>query len=404
MVLFNKKITTKQMLRFLFQIISFILLPGLFITIFSSIRNVYESILQGSFSLSTLSYQLWVLIAIIPITILMGRFFCGYLCAFGSLGDFYWFLARKINPNPRKISERADRVLKLFKYIFLVFLVVFIWTLGVFTFDSNTNPWAIFGMIFSFSRWPLTTYLFTIGGALLLMITIGSLFVERFFCRYLCPLGAFFSIISRMRLFIIKKPRKSCGNCTICTSQCKMGIPLYQHDFVSTGECINCFACVDACPNKNVTATPVPSVAAAMATAAISGIYYVGTISEESSTTNLLQTTIADTFLSSGQYTDGVYMGSAFGYRGTTEVQVTVENGNITNIEILSTDDDMEYFNQIESSIINRILLSQSTDVDTVTGATFSCNAISNAVTDALDLTYENTNSSTAMGDHHRGG
>ena len=86
-----------------------------------------------------------------------------------------------------------------------------------------------------------------------------------------------------------------------------------------------------------------------------------------------------------GQYVDGVYTGSASGYKGTTTVQVTVENGYITDVEVISTDDDREFFAMAESSIIAGILSTQSTDVDTVTGATFSSNAILNAVSDALD-------------------
>ena len=99
--------------------------------------------------------------------------------------------------------------------------------------------------------------------------------------------------------------------------------------------------------------------------------------------------------ITSGEYTDGVYTGSATGYRGTTEVQVTVTNGLIAGINVLSTDDDREYFNRVEGSIINGILQTQSTEVDTVTGATFSSNAIIGAVADALAITFENTNSST---------
>ncbi|MGL5577034.1 MAG: 4Fe-4S binding protein [Sarcina sp.] len=61
---------------------------------------------------------------------------------------------------------------------------------------------------------------------------------ERFFCRYLCPLGAVFSIISRFKILKINKKKDKCGKCRLCTNKCVMGISLYEDDNVKSGECI----------------------------------------------------------------------------------------------------------------------------------------------------------------------
>ena len=79
-----------------------------------------------------------------------------------------------------------------------------------------------------------------------------------------------------------------------------------------------------------------------------------------------------------------MYTGSGSGFRGTTQVQVTVSNGYITDISVLSTGDDNEFFSKAKSSVISQIISSQSVSVDTVSGATFSSNGIIDAVTDAL--------------------
>ncbi len=50
--------------------------------------------------------------------------FDGFICSFGSLGDLVWFISRKIRKKPFKISEKADRILKMFKYVLLILLVV----------------------------------------------------------------------------------------------------------------------------------------------------------------------------------------------------------------------------------------------------------------------------------------
>lgn len=82
-------------------------------------------------------------------------------------------------------------------------------------------------------------------------------------------------------------------------------------------------------------------------------------------------------------YKDGVYTGSAQGYGGITTVEVTISNGQITNIKILSHHDDSPYINNA-SSLIDAIINAQSTNVDAVSGATYSSSGIINAVRDAL--------------------
>ena len=379
----HKKTKTLQILRRIIQIVSFVLLPGLFITAFTALKDVYTALISGTFSFNRLSYALWILIATIPITILMGRFFCGYLCAFGSMGDFVWFLSRKIRKKPSLIGERGDKILKSLKYILLILIVVFIWTLGVAQIDSKASPWTIFGMYVSINGWPAADYLLTIGSLFLLLILIGSFFVERFFCRYLCPLGALYAVISRLRLFKIAKPRTQCGKCRLCTNSCPMGIPLYKYDVIRSGECINCFACTQSCRRSNSSANLKQPVAVLMAVIVIVGLYFVGRLSVQTASLPPSETSIAADE-TSGQYVDGVYTGSAPGYRGTTEVQVAVSDGLIEEIIVLSTGDDYTYFIRAENDVIRDILASQDTDVDAVSGATFSSDAIINAVKTAL--------------------
>ena len=113
---------------------------------------------------------------------------------------------------------------------------------------------------------------------LMILIAIGSLYIERFFCRYLCPLGGIFAIVSKFRLFRIRKPRSKCGSCRACTKRCPMGIPLYRSNVVKNAECIDCMSCVEICPRDNVTTNPKPAIAAAVAVVALTGMYFEGNI------------------------------------------------------------------------------------------------------------------------------
>jgi len=253
-------------------------------------------------------------------------------------------------------------------------------------------------MYATLSGWADLTAWVSVGALLLALIMTGSMYIERFFCRYLCPLGAVFVVVSRIRLFKIRKPAQHCGSCHACTNRCSMGIPLYSMNVISDGECIDCMNCVEICPSGSVKANPKPALAAAVAVVAMSGMYFAGNITSSTAAAQSIASVAqaSETQIGTvGQYIDGVYTGSGSGFRGTTQVQVTVSNGYITDITVLSTGDDSEFFSKAEGSVIAQILSSQSVSVDTVSGATFSSNGIIEAVTNALASALSSTSAAT---------
>lgn len=389
----NKKFSNLQIIRFIIQIVFFVLLPGMYINAFSGIRQIYTGIIQHTFSFAQYYPQMIEAIAIVPVTILLGRFFCGWMCAFGTMGDIIHHISSKVFKVSFRISEKADRVLKYFKYVLLGFLILIVWSFGLNL--SGTNPWDAFGVLATIGKMPDVSYAFTeftVGSIILVLIVIGSFFIERFFCRYLCPLGAVFAIVSRLKLVKISKTRDKCGACKICTKSCAMGIPLYKYDKVESGECINCLKCIPACPRKNISESIAdtdvrPAIASALAVAVITGTYCAGTLVADGAGMNTSTSLAAQasTAANESKYADGTYEGSGSGFRGaTTTVSVTVKNGVISDIQALSYGDDTPYFNRAYNSVVSEILSTQSTDVDAVSGATFSSNGIMEAVQDAL--------------------
>lgn len=223
----------------------------------------------------------------------------------------------------------------------------------------------------------------TVGFAVLLAIVVGSLFVERFFCRYLCPLGALFAVVSRKRFYKIRRQSDSCTNCGLCTRACSMGIRIPEKNAVMSGECIQCMQCLSICPRESLSASPAGAIAGTAAAAAIGGTVIVGNLISFPVTETISDQQVTEK-REKGDYKDGVYTGVGEGFRGTTEVQVTVEDGYIADITILSFRDDREFFHKAQSAVINAILTEQTADVSTVSGATFSSNSIMDAVADAL--------------------
>lgn len=461
----GKRIPVMQIVRHIVQIAGFILYPGLFATAFLSLGSIIQAAVAGTFTLTAMLPDLFIVAALFAITFLLGRFFCGFLCSFGAMGDLLWFISKHTIKPKFRISRKADSALKYVKYILLAAIILLDWVFGLFSFSGSASPWTAFAVLAVPTSWSLQIFSMFIPGLILLAaIMIASLFVERFFCRYLCPLGASFSLISKARIFRIRKTRRNCGNCSLCTAKCSMGIPLGDVDIVRSGECIDCFMCTDVCPKKNAVTDPQPLVTATLAVAATAGLVYTGdvfgnlltqttvtseaassdstdsaasgTISGSSSAssgstssaagstssssdsasaetadsssaaqdsssaadTSSASGSSSDASQSSGQYTDGTYTGTGTGLRGTTEVSVTVENGVISSIEVVSYQDDSQYFNRAKSTVISEILDAQSVDVSTVSGATFSSNGIIEAVANALGVDFTNPNSSMQGG------
>jgi len=392
MVKTNKKHSILQVTRLILQVVLFIALPSLYISTFSGVKQIYVSIIHQSFS-SDLLPQLIEVIVIIPITIFLGRFFCGWMCTFGALSDFITRISDKVIKKKWKLSERTDAWMKYIKYAVLVGVIIAVWSFNVTLFNS-ASPWDAFGMLATVGKMPDLSFVITnltIGFVILVGIIIASLFIERFFCRYLCPLGAIFAITSKLKITKIKKPSEHCGKCRICTNSCPMGIPLYKMDVVNSGECIDCMKCITACPRGNATFTVAksdvcPLIAGVVTVGIITGTYYTATFAVNTTSDSSTTTSQTSKFeVENKLYNDGTYQGVGTGYRGLTTVSVTVKNDKITDISTVSTNDDDKFYNTAYSSVTKNIISSQSTDVDAVSGATYSSKGIMEAVANALE-------------------
>jgi len=164
--------------------------------------------------------------------------------------------------------------------------------------------------------------------------------------------------------------------------------------------------CISACPRKNVTLTVSekdvrPVIVGAAAVSVMTGFYYAGNLGINAAgidKANVLSqsTTEAST---KALYKDGTYEGTGTGFRGAeTTVSIVVKNGKITDITTVSYGDDRPFYSRAFESVSEEIKSSQSTEVDSVSGATFSSNGIMEAVENALKnakITSTSTNNSS---------
>lgn len=372
-----------QLIRHVVQAAAFLFLPELFITVLRALGEVVTALTNGEFSIAAFSAQLITLAVIFLFSAVWGRVFCGYLCSFGALQELIFWISKKLFPKKPRIPTRLDQVLQYLKYLVLAFIVVGLWIMAL-PMDASLSPWGVFGMLISGNRSVMAAAVGTWGFVLLLAFLIGSFFTERFFCRYFCPLGALFTLISGKRGYKIRRDESACIHCGLCEKACGMGVSILKTDVVSSGRCIDCMQCLTVCPKECLSANPAPAVAGTAAAVAMCGLVQIGTLTvpENTATSGVYQFDTSET----GNYVDGVYTGVGTGFRGDTQVQVTVEHGYITDITILSYEDDAEFFQEAQASILDQILSKQSVDVQVVSGATFSSNSIMQAVANALGL------------------
>ena len=96
---------------------------------------------------------------------------------------------------------------------------------------------------------------YKIGIAVLILLMIGMAFIERFFCRFFCPMGAIFSLLPILPFFSLERKREDClKGCSKCTRSCPAKIELREaKTSIVQGECFQCQKCIDGCPKGNVT-------------------------------------------------------------------------------------------------------------------------------------------------------
>ncbi|MCP2620077.1 4Fe-4S binding protein [Candidatus Aminicenantes bacterium AC-334-K16] len=238
-----------------------------------------------TFFASRLIFPLFLFsIITLGMTLLLGRVFCGWVCPFGAIQQFFSFLFKKLKW--LKIKTKSTFSPKAWKYYLLVFLLMAsllgLDLVGLF------DPFSLLYRSFITSLLPALAYifsafislvyqlhLFSLGDTLvqfyenlgvnpifLQALGLGLLFIgiillnlkkERFWCRYLCPLGALLGIFSRWNRLKLKLDEDKCIKCSLCTLHCETDAVPYPREQWTITECVYCFTCGAICPTAAIS-------------------------------------------------------------------------------------------------------------------------------------------------------
>ena len=206
--------------------------------------------LQNSLSGMTFRFPYYVLGLLIFFGAFLGRAVCGFLCPFGLLQD----LLNKI-PFPKKVRTfKADRGLRRLKYVVLAVLVIIVPVFAKMTpaFCKYLCPsGTLSGILLAIADSRLFALLgstFAWKVSVLIAVVLLAVAVYRPFCKYLCPLGAFYAPFNKVALVGMSCDEAACVDCGACAEACGMGVDPSEEP--NDTECIRCGACIKACPAK----------------------------------------------------------------------------------------------------------------------------------------------------------
>jgi polyferredoxin len=242
-------------------------------------------------------WQLIVLIVILVMPLVLGRFFCGWLCPFGLYMDAITLIRKASKIRYRNLPDKLNIILHNLRYVLLLFFLIvpFVLTLMdppasldaatllALLFAGTFRPWSILlgpliplivpwvgpleiGTVY-FSYPYVQEVIFyssgvfvTINALVFVALTaVGSFFVRRVWCRF-CPTGASIAVVNRFRgfkwapLLHIDKDEEKCTKCGICKRVCPVQVTeVYEQKGgkITTSMCMLCMRCVEMCPYED---------------------------------------------------------------------------------------------------------------------------------------------------------
>ena len=206
------------------------------VNIYTLFLAIWDGFSLNVFLLDPVLFILWTY-TFISLFVWGRGLFCGWLCPFGALQEMAAWLGEKLKFRQVKVPEKWHRRLILLKYpILLVLVGTAFYSLELAEKLVEVEPFKTGITLFFVRYWPFVAY--AVG-----LLVVG-MFIHKFYCRYLCPLGAGLAVLGKLRLFSWLDRVELCGKpCQHCKNSC--GINAIQKDGrIDYNECIQCLECV----------------------------------------------------------------------------------------------------------------------------------------------------------------
>ncbi|MCI8405292.1 MAG: 4Fe-4S binding protein [Clostridia bacterium] len=200
------------------------------------------------------NFSFYVTGFLLAVGILFGRLVCGWICPFGLIQE----IIHKI-PSPKL---KLWKGFNLIKYIILIVFVILMPVIAVNYMGMGQPAFCQYicpAGTFEGGIPLLTTHpelrqtigaLFGLKASILVLILIGCVFIYRFFCKMICPLGAIYGLLNKISMYHIEIDDDKCTECGRCAKVCKMNVDPAKNP--NSAECIRCGKCAESCPSKAI--------------------------------------------------------------------------------------------------------------------------------------------------------
>jgi polyferredoxin len=199
---------------------------------------------------------MFLLLAFFTICVAFRKSFCGWLCPVGTASEYLWRLGRQTFRRNWSLPKWADIPLRSVKYILLG---LFLYAVGSMSAPAirgfMEGPYGIISDVkmLNFFRF------LSVGGAITVgLLVLLSVFIQNFWCRYLCPYGALMGLGSLFSPSRIRREADTCIDCAKCAKACPSQLPVDKLVTIRSAECIGCMECVAVCPAADTLYLSLP--------------------------------------------------------------------------------------------------------------------------------------------------
>ncbi len=200
---------------------------------------------------------MFLLITFLAMAFLLRKAFCGWLCPVGTLSEYLWLAGRKLFGRNFHLPRWLDLPLRGLKYLLLAF---FVWAVSSMPASAIAGFMrSPYGVIADVKMLNFFRHIGETGLIVLAILVIASVFVQNFWCRYLCPYGALLGMAAFFSPMRIRRNESVCIDCGKCTKACPAALPVDKLISIKSAECTGCLECVAICPAKGaLQMSPVP--------------------------------------------------------------------------------------------------------------------------------------------------
>ena len=218
-------------------------------------------------------------VAFLLISFLLRKAFCSWLCPVGTFSEYLWKLGRYTFRRNFTLPRWLDIPLRGMKYLLLGFFAYAVASMSaeaIVAFLSSP-----YGLIIDVRMLNFFRFLGGTAAFVLLGLVVASLFVQNFWCRYLCPYGALLGLVSMASPLRILRKEATCIDCAKCAKACPASLPVDKLVQVRSAECTGCLECVAVCPAKDtlIFAAPARKAVPAWSVATAIAVLFFGLVS-----------------------------------------------------------------------------------------------------------------------------